>query len=197
MANKPIGEPRVLGPPTIKTNNRRHHEIMTWLVAHPDRTLSDCARALGYTIPWICRVVNSDMFQAEMRQLQEAHRKRSIEQLEHRLYDTTHRVLTHINGKIDSGVVSETFVLGTTNTLLGALGYSSKAREAGEPQRHLHLHVDGEQLARAREKQREAYQSGYVPAKLADTEDDQGDTGSPAGDMESADLDEPEAWEGV
>ncbi len=52
--------------------NHRHEAIVNWLLAHPDRTLADCAEYFGYTPQWVRRLVNTDLFQAVYRARAEA-----------------------------------------------------------------------------------------------------------------------------
>jgi DNA-binding MarR family transcriptional regulator len=49
--------------------NRRHMGVMIWLLEHPAATLTECAKALGYSRPWLSRIVNSPEFRAQHRQL--------------------------------------------------------------------------------------------------------------------------------
>lgn len=44
--------------------NRRHIGVMIWLLEHPAATLTECAKALGYSRPWLSRIVNGPEFRA-------------------------------------------------------------------------------------------------------------------------------------
>jgi hypothetical protein len=45
--------------------NRRHFGVLAWLLEHPTSTLTEGAKVLGYSRPWLSRIVNSPAFQAE------------------------------------------------------------------------------------------------------------------------------------
>jgi len=49
--------------------NRRHLGVMIWLLEHPAATLTECAQAVGYSRPWLSRIVNSPEFRAQHAKL--------------------------------------------------------------------------------------------------------------------------------
>jgi len=42
-----------------------HHAIIDWMLSNPDALLADCAKAFGYTQPWLSTIIHSDAFKAE------------------------------------------------------------------------------------------------------------------------------------
>lgn len=44
---------------------------MKWMLANPDKTLTECALAHNYTLAWLSTIVHSDAFQAQYRKLQD------------------------------------------------------------------------------------------------------------------------------
>lgn len=49
---------------------KRHMGVLIWLLEHPCSTLTECAKAVGYSRSWLSRIVNSPEFRAEFnRQL--------------------------------------------------------------------------------------------------------------------------------
>lgn len=47
----------------------RHLGVMLWLLEHPAASLTECARALGYSRSWLSRIVNAPEFRAVHREL--------------------------------------------------------------------------------------------------------------------------------
>jgi hypothetical protein len=181
---------------SVTSVGRRHHEILTYVLANPHKPITEIAQALGYTTVWVQRVVRSDMFQLELRQHQEAHRARVVGAMEERLYSVTHRMLEDMDRRFKGGQASEKFVLGAAPTLLGAIGYGSQHR-GEEPQRHLHVHVNGDQLARARELQRTSYEASDVPSKPAADEAQTGPVPALEAPAADANCAEENSWEVV
>jgi DNA-binding MarR family transcriptional regulator len=56
--------------------NTAHDGMMDYILQNPGASLREIAGHFGYTIPWVCRVVNSDIFQARL-----AERRKDIEGL--------------------------------------------------------------------------------------------------------------------
>lgn len=48
----------------LKKLKPRHDAIMEWLLANPEKTQGDCARAFGVTQAWMSTIVNSHVFQS-------------------------------------------------------------------------------------------------------------------------------------
>jgi len=46
--------------------NHAHHHMILWVMSNPGATLREMGAHFGYTIPWLCQVVNSDMFKAQL-----------------------------------------------------------------------------------------------------------------------------------
>lgn len=47
--------------------SRRHIGVMLWLLENPTATLTEGAKVLGYSRPWLSHIVNSHPFQAYYR----------------------------------------------------------------------------------------------------------------------------------
>lgn len=45
-----------------------HEQMILWVMTNPGGTLREMSAAFGYTVPWLCQVVNSDMFKAALAQ---------------------------------------------------------------------------------------------------------------------------------
>lgn len=49
-----------------------HESIMNWMIANPQLALRECAAHFGYTRAWLSTLIHSDIFQARLREKQEA-----------------------------------------------------------------------------------------------------------------------------
>lgn len=56
--------------------SRRHIGVMLWLLENPTATLTECAKVLGYSRPWLSRIVNAPQFRACYRDLLAEHASR-------------------------------------------------------------------------------------------------------------------------
>jgi DNA-binding MarR family transcriptional regulator len=58
--------------------NRRHAGVLQWLLEHPAATLTECAKATGYSRSYLSRVVNNPEFRNHhIHLLDEALRKKA------------------------------------------------------------------------------------------------------------------------
>lgn len=137
--------------------NHRHEQIINWLLANPDKPLGECARHFGYSQPWLSQVVHSDMFQVAYRRRAEALGQLVVHTLNNELTGLASLAIQKSVEQLQKPSCGEEFLQKTTNTVLSALGFSSKqnptllVKQAGAEQ-HLHVHVDAETLRSARER---------------------------------------------
>lgn len=130
---------------------RRHEALLLACIANPDRTLSEIADMLGYTLPWVSRLYKSDMFQARLRELQAEQRERTLSGITGKLLRNTEVALDKQYARLVSGA-SERFITDSTSTLLRSLGYGAAAPTQNSQETNVHVHVDAETLRRARER---------------------------------------------
>jgi hypothetical protein len=128
--------------------NHRHEQIANWLVANPDKTLTDCAAYFGYTPAWICTIVHSDLFQALYKRKCEELGQLAVHTVAARLTGLSVLSLEAAARRIESGQASERFISETMRSTLTGMGYGAPIPAASQ---HLHLHVSAEDLQRARE----------------------------------------------
>jgi len=53
--------------PSIARLSHRHVAIADWLIAHPDRPLSECAAAFHVSRSWLSCIIHSDAFQEYLK----------------------------------------------------------------------------------------------------------------------------------
>jgi hypothetical protein len=140
--------------------NHRHEAIINWLLANPEKNLGDCAKAFGYTQPWLSQVIHSDMFQALYRQRATELGGLVVHDIRTKLNGLAVAAVAHSQLLIESGNASQDFVLETTKNVLDRLGYAPPARGAGVPQSgsggtQITINVTAEELVAARSRAQE------------------------------------------
>lgn len=139
----------------IQTLKPRHVAIADWLIAHPDGTLGQCARELGYTQTWISIIVNSDAFKQFLARRQESYFDERIVPLRDKVVGVAHRAVERLAEHVEvSG--DPNFLLATADKTLHRLGYAPTASQPPAPQGQVNIqnnyYTDKETLARARER---------------------------------------------
>lgn len=127
---------------------------MRWLIANPNKRLTDCAAALGYTLPWLSIITRSEAFQAELRSRQAIVFDDVALDIKDKLLGTAHLALEKVMEHIPNG--SPEFALDAAKETLKSLGYSSqRAVQPGTTnitniQQNNYNNVSQDELARAR-----------------------------------------------
>src|SRR3990167_6850136 len=85
----------------LKKLNSAHHAIAAWLVTNPGANQGECARALGYTEPWVSRVINSDLFKAYYEQLRDMRDLQEIHSIKDKMAYNTHLALDRMREKLE------------------------------------------------------------------------------------------------
>lgn len=140
----------------IKKLKSRHQSIARWLLANPDKTYKDCAAFFKLHPQTISIVVNSDTFQAMMKDLERQAGISSVHTIGNKLHALTSDLLDKAREMV-AATPSERFVGDMLDRTLDALGYS--AGPAPKQEQHMHLHVDSQVLQEARQ----LYLQGRAP----------------------------------
>lgn len=107
----------------LKTLRPKHHAIMDFLLANPKIPYSAVATEFNVTQAWLSTVVNSDVFQAQLRSrrsLMDDHVNRDIVS---RLHTIAKKGLEEMECMLDDEEVSSATKLDVAKTSLTALGY--------------------------------------------------------------------------
>lgn len=104
----------------------RHESILNWLLANPDKTQGECAEVFGVTEPWLSVIVNSDVFQARLRERQGELATNMDGIIKAKMLGVVDRGLGRLEKMVETSP-DPTFVLQTSDKLLQRLGYGSKA----------------------------------------------------------------------
>jgi hypothetical protein len=62
----PVPQPSPNLPPAVAKLSHGHDAILNWLLLNPTSTLRECGDQLGYSVPWLSRLIHTDIFQAEL-----------------------------------------------------------------------------------------------------------------------------------
>ena len=133
--------------------NHKHEGVMRWLLLNPERTQGDCARDLGYTEPWISRIINSDMFQAEYKRrcretgVVDAHSTRA------RISGLAATAMEKLHAKIELPTAEPRLLKETADMALKHLGYGAPVVAADDAGGRT-INVAGDLIVQAREAAR-------------------------------------------
>lgn len=133
----------------IKKMRITHEMILNWMMLNPEKSQGECAEFFNVTQSWISIIVNSDVFKMRWLQKRQMLDRRSLEVAEAKMRGVVDKGLDRLEQMVE---VSEdpTFVLNTTDKLLGRLGYGAKApAQSVNVQQNTFL-VSKEMLAEAR-----------------------------------------------
>lgn len=107
----------------LKALRPKHHSIMDFLLANPKIPYSAVAAEFGVTQAWLSTVINSDVFQSQLRLrrgLMDDHVNRDIVS---RLHTIAKKGLGEMEAILDDEEVSASTKLEVAKTSLTALGY--------------------------------------------------------------------------
>lgn len=107
----------------LKTLRPKHHSIMDFLLANPKLPYSAVAAEFNVTQAWLSTVINSDVFQAQLRarrSLMDDHVNRDIVS---RLHNIAKKGLSTMEDILDDEEASAATKLDVAKTSLTALGY--------------------------------------------------------------------------
>ncbi len=67
LASTPIPTQSPNLPPAVAKLSHAHDAILNWLLLNPCCTLREASDSLGYSVPWLSRLIHTDIFQAELQ----------------------------------------------------------------------------------------------------------------------------------
>ncbi len=138
----------------IGSMNHRHEGVLRWLLANPERPLSDCARELGYTRTHLSIIIHSDAFQARLREAQGDLAGEIALSIQDKLTGLAHASLDRLAEQLPIATDPK-LVLDVAERALENLGYGAKSRVPQPPgigsvNVFVGQSISGEELARAR-----------------------------------------------
>lgn len=158
-----------------------HHQMMLWLVQNPGKTLQDMSARFGYSVPWLSQVINSNIFQARLKDLQNVEDACVLADIPTMLRGLTSQTINELAVAIDDvskdssklihrGFLMEVAEMGLKNLGYGPRPLSSSASTPFQQNNNLFVTVPPEVLAAAREKLLESANAIPATAKLLTSE---------------------------
>jgi len=140
-----------------------HEALADWMLVNPGGTLREMGKHFGYSAPWLCSVINTDMFKAYMaaRRVEvSAQVAGSLPQkLEAAAHLATERIIEVIEQAQDSDTLIDAF-----DKVMHRYGYAPKsnAQQGAVIQQNNVFYLTRDELKGAREKLVESHES--IPA---------------------------------
>lgn len=106
---------------------------MNWLLAHPNKSMRQCADEFGYTQSWVSTIVHSNLFQARLKEKQDAMFGMLATGLTEKLQAGADIGVEKLVEKLETSE-DPRFILSTTTLFLDKLGFGSATRVAGAGQ---------------------------------------------------------------
>lgn len=164
-----------------------HHQMMLWLVQNPGKRLADMSAEFGYSVPWLSQIINSNIFQARLKELQNVEDVCVLADLPAKLRGLTSQAVDELAVAVDdaskdsSKLIHRTFLMEVAELGLKSLGYGPKPASApvAPPfmqQNNTFVTVSPEVLAKAREKLLES--ANAIPATRELLTSNEGDLSS-------------------
>ena len=95
------GLPATSKKPALKKLSHRHQRVLDIMLRNPEMRLQEIADELGYTVPWISTIVNSDLFQEALKKRREAFERHDNRVITEKLNNITHKGLDLLMDHID------------------------------------------------------------------------------------------------
>jgi len=151
-----------------------HEMIINWLVVNPDRSLRECSDHFGYTQAWLSTVIHSDLFQAALRERQEAIAVKVAESIPAKLRRAGDIAIEKLTTALEQNEDPK-FLLDATDRLLHRMGYApqSSRNPAGAPTGHGGVQQNNFFISAG--EIHEARQLMQMAAEAASTEGNQGE----------------------
>ena len=111
--------------------NHRHDQIAEWLVVNGDKTLTECAKHYGYTLPWMSQIVNSDMFQALYLELCNDRKVAAVHTVRNKMSNAASLAIDKIIDGLKDDLPGGPDPMEAAELMLDRLGFSPKSNGNG------------------------------------------------------------------
>lgn len=163
---------RIPAKPVIAKLSPRHEALALFVVAHPHLTQGQVAKACNYTQAWVSQVMSTSMFKARVKYLQEQLATEILETLGQKIARGAELAIDRTIERLEDKSVPASFLASARQDLLKALDYGAPPSEPSKVEKHLHVHVSAEDVARARAR---IGQTKTAAKLLPDTSPQQGE----------------------
>lgn len=114
----------------LKAISHVHEAVLNWMIAHPDKKLSQCAEHFGYTQSWLSTMIHSDLFQAALKEKQDKVFSGLAGTINEKLMAGADIGVTKLVEKLETSEDPK-FIKETTTMMLEKLGFGAQTRVAG------------------------------------------------------------------
>lgn len=108
-----------------------HLAILDYMLVHPKASMGEVALAFGYTAPWLSTLINSDLFQEELRVRRAGLARVVEEQIRGSLEEVAKKGIHKLGEIMDDKDVDARVAVDITKTALQGLGFGKQS--AGTP----------------------------------------------------------------
>lgn len=166
-----------------------HESIMNWMIANPQLSLKHCAAHFGYTQSWLSTLIHSDIFQARLREKQDAVFSGIKEDIATKLGALADVGVERLQEKLETSDDPK-LIMEATKLALSSLGFGAKTnasapstQNAQNIQNNYYV-ASSADLSAARERMREvgSVSSPSLPAPVSSdaTPDSGGEVAAPS-----------------
>lgn len=120
------------GNAVIKLSHR-HRAIMEHMIANPEASNAEVARAFGVTEPWLSSLIHSELFQLELRYLQDVAFSELTVSIKDRINNLAHESLKRLQQRLELNVVTNDTLVDVAELALKSLGFGAPKTQAPGP----------------------------------------------------------------
>lgn len=181
--------------PAIDRMRPVHEQMLNWVLENPEKGLREMSAAFGYSMSWLSRVMNSDLFRAKLAERQEVLFIRIADDIPVKLRGLANVAIERLGEKLE-GSEDPRFIRESFDSVMEYMGYSPPRNGGGGShmqQQNNFFVVQKEDLSRLRGSMLEAPRvpatidtSGQVLPYAAPAQLFAGDSGKPSSMADSA-----------
>lgn len=113
----------------IKDLSHTHEAMMDWMLMNPGHSLTQMSAAFGYTVPWLSRLIHSDIFQARLAERRKEVELRICDDIPAKLRGLGHLAIERMEEKLAASP-DPRFIRESFDSIMHRLGYAPQARVA-------------------------------------------------------------------
>ena len=146
----------------IQKMNSAHDQMVLWVMQNPGGTLRQMAAQFGYTVPWLCQVVNSDMFKAQLSELMNGVEALVVADIPTKLKGIASLAVDRM-GEVLQRTNDDDTIIDAFDKVMHRYGYAPNAKNGAQApsinQQNNVFYITPDQLSTAREKLITAHQA--------------------------------------
>jgi hypothetical protein len=108
--------------PAIDTMRPVHEQMLNWVLENPEKGLREMAAHFGYSMSWLSRVMNSDLFRAKLAERQEVLFARIADDIPAKLRGLANVAIERLGEKLE-GSEDPRFIRESFDSVMEYMGY--------------------------------------------------------------------------